>query len=144
MRLAELVFRQRSFRPRTVPFQPSFRKGVRVDTLADALADDRSPETRTNLGQYASIDKNPFSRPEHRFIQDGARVYVPRGTALSSPIHILFVSCPGDQPEVSASAAWLIVADNASQCHYRRKLFGEDTAPISPTPSLKIVAGTMP
>ena len=89
-------------------------QGARVDSLTDAIADERSPRVEQHLGQYANIEKNPFVALNTGFIRDGARIYIPRGAVISQPIHMLFVSTAGDEPSVSHPRL-LIVADNASQ-----------------------------
>jgi Fe-S cluster assembly protein SufD len=116
-------------------------QGVRVDNLADAIADDRAPRLEQHLGQYANIEKNPFVALNTGFIQDGARIYIPRGVALAHPIHILFVSTPGTEPAVSHPRL-LIVADNASQCTIVESYVGEGHGPCFTNAVTEIVAGS--
>ena len=89
--------------------------GIRVDSFADALADERSPRVEQHLGHLANIEANPFVALNTGFIQDGARVWIPRGVVLPAPIHLLFLSVPQERPTVSHPRL-LIVAEPGAQC----------------------------
>ena len=136
----ELVFVNGRFVRELSHFTP-LPQGVRVDSLADALADDRAPLVEQHLGQYADIEKNPFVALNTGFIHDGARVYIPRGSAVTNPIHMLFVSAPGAEPTVSHPRL-LIVADNASQCTIVESYVGQSSGVYFTNPVTEIVAGS--
>ncbi len=116
-------------------------QGIRVDNLPDAIADERSPRLEQHLGAYANIENNPFVALNTGFIEDGARIYVPRGVALAAPIHVLFVSSPGAEPTV-AHPRLLIVADTASQCTIVESYVGEGHCPYFTNAVTEIAAGS--
>jgi Fe-S cluster assembly protein SufD len=116
-------------------------QGVRVDSLSDALANERTPQLEQHLGQYADVEKNPFVALNTGFIQDGARVFIPRGAVLTQPIHILFIAAPAGQPSVSHPRL-LIVADNASQCTLVESYVGEGHSAYFTNAVTEIVAGS--
>ena len=137
----ELVFVNGHFDPRIVAHQPASAGRAR-DSFADALADERPPCLEQHLGQYADIEKNPFVALNTGFIQDGARIYIPRGTALSS---IRSICClfprHGDEPTVSHPRL-LIVADNGSQCTVVESYVGEGHGAYFTNAVTEIVAGS--
>lgn len=116
-------------------------QGVRVDSFADAMADERTPKLDQHLGQYADIEKNPFVALNTGFIQDGARIYIPRGVAVTNPIHLLFLSVAGPEPTVSHPRL-LIVADNASQCTIVESYVGHEAGVYFTNAVTEIVAGS--
>ena len=87
--------------------------GVRVGSLAQSIVqDDASLEP--HLGRYLNIERDAFSALNTAFIEDGAYVYLPRGTVLEAPICFLFISLPGKDPEMT-NPRNLIVAENATE-----------------------------
>ncbi len=76
-------------------------KGVRVGGLADELALN-APILETHLGHYLDTQRDVFSALNTAFLEDGAFIYIPRGTVVAEPIYLLFVSSdaerPGDEP----------------------------------------------
>jgi Fe-S cluster assembly protein SufD len=87
--------------------------GVRVGSLAQAIAQDGA-SLEPHLGQYLNIERDAFSALNTAFIEDGAYVYLPRGTVLEAPICFLFISLPGNDPEMT-NPRNLIVAENATE-----------------------------
>ncbi|HET6249899.1 MAG TPA: Fe-S cluster assembly protein SufD [Tepidisphaeraceae bacterium] len=136
----ELVFVNGHF-ARELSHYTQLPHGVRVDNLTDALADDRTPLVEQHLGQYADVEKNPFVALNTGFIRDGARIYIPRGAVVANPIHMLFVSSPGDGPSV-AHPRLLVVADNASQCTVVESYVGESATAYFTNAVTEIVAGS--
>jgi Fe-S cluster assembly protein SufD len=87
---------------------------VQALSLAEALREGR-PAIDAHLGRHASFDK-----PEHAFvalntafIEDGAFVYIPAGTVLETPLHLLFVSTAGGAPRVSHPRNLVVVGSEA-------------------------------
>jgi Fe-S cluster assembly protein SufD len=87
--------------------------GVRAGSLAQTIAQD-SASLEPHLGRYLNIERDAFSALNTAFIEDGAYVYLPRGTVLEAPICILFISLPGNDPEMT-NPRNLIVAENATE-----------------------------
>ena len=88
-------------------------QGVRVGSLAQSIAQDGT-SLEPHLGRYLNIERDAFSALNTAFIEDGAYVYLPRGTVLEAPICFLFISLPGKDPEMT-NPRNLIVAENATE-----------------------------
>jgi Fe-S cluster assembly protein SufD len=88
-------------------------QGVRAGSLAQAIAQDGA-SLEPHLGRYLNIERDAFSALNTAFIEDGAYVYLPRGTVLEAPICFLFISLPGNDPEMT-NPRNLIVAENATE-----------------------------
>src|SRR5580704_1648928 len=88
-------------------------EGVRVGSLAQAIAQDSS-SLEPHLGRYLNIERDAFCALNTAFIEDGAYVYLPRGTVLEAPICFLFISLPGNDPEMT-NPRNLIVAEDATE-----------------------------
>lgn len=65
--------------------------GVSVGSLATALAAD-SGRLEQHLAQHAQGEKNPFTALNTAFFQDGGFLWIPAGTRLETPVHLVFVS----------------------------------------------------
>ncbi|MGH7545249.1 MAG: Fe-S cluster assembly protein SufD, partial [Gemmatimonadota bacterium] len=91
----------------------SLPKGVRVASLLEAIDSDRA-RVQAHLTRYADFEESAFTALNTAFLEDGAFVFVPRGIVLESPIHILYVSVPEDEPTV-AHPRNLIVAEDGTQ-----------------------------
>jgi Fe-S cluster assembly protein SufD len=99
-------------------------KGVRIDSLARALESDRQL-LEPILAKQASFQNNAFTALNTAFMPDGAFVYLPPGTVLRDPVHLLFLSTSGTDPAVSSPRS-LIVADNGSQASIVESYAGLD------------------
>ena len=87
--------------------------GVRAGSLAQSIAQDVG-SLEPHLGRYLNIERDAFSALNTAFIEDGAYVYLPRGTVLEAPICFLFISLPGNDPEMT-NPRNLIVAEDATE-----------------------------
>ena len=87
--------------------------GIRVTNLASALAEDRAG-LREHLARYDSGQGNAFAALNTAFFTDGAFIQVPAGQALSTPVHLLFVST-GKEPGTAAHPRNLILAGRGSR-----------------------------
>jgi Fe-S cluster assembly protein SufD len=65
--------------------------GAVVSSLGVALEEHRD-QIEPHLGKYAQFQKQAFTALNTAFIRDGAFVFLPRGTALEEPIHLVFVT----------------------------------------------------
>ncbi len=88
-------------------------KGVRVQSLAEALASDRKA-LEPHLGRYADTSRDAFAALNTALMEDGAYVAIPRGVVLDQPIHLLYVSVPGGEP-MATHPRNLILAGEESQ-----------------------------
>lgn len=88
-------------------------EGVFAGSLAEALSE--HPELVVpHLGQHAD-SQHPFVALNTAFIEDGAFVYVPRGTAVEQTLHLLFLSTSSAGPATVSYPRNLIVAEPNSQ-----------------------------
>jgi Fe-S cluster assembly protein SufD len=79
----------------------SLPRGAKVGTLADAHRAD-VPALKQHLGRHATVELTPFAALNTAQLRDGAFVYLPRGTSLELPIHLLFLTTtPGAAPTVT-------------------------------------------
>jgi Fe-S cluster assembly protein SufD len=108
----ELIFVNGRLAPKLAS-QPRLPVGVRVSSLAAAIESD--PATiRAVLAKHATIESNPFVALNSADIADGALVHLQAGVELDRPIHLLFLSTPGDKPSVCHPRV-LIIADQNAQ-----------------------------
>ena len=107
-----LVFVNGRYEPGLSRLQPS-PEGVKVGSLVHELTTD--PGTlEQHLGRYADYQHDAFCALNTAFMQDGAFVHIPRGTVLSEPISLLYVSAPTAAPAITHPRN-LIVAGEDSQ-----------------------------
>lgn len=86
--------------------------GVRVGSLAEALQSD-GDRLEQHLGRLASVEQNPFVALNTGFVREGAFVHFARGAVLDRPVHLLFLSVPGDEPAVTHPRVLIVAEDNA-------------------------------
>ena len=87
--------------------------GVRAGSLAALLATE--PEwVEDHIARHAAYEERPFVALNTAFLQDGAYVYIPRGAAVETPIHVVFVSSASDSASVS-HPRMLVLAEENSQ-----------------------------
>jgi Fe-S cluster assembly protein SufD len=94
----------------TVKYLP---KGVRIISLAKAFETEKAL-VEPALRQSDFYRHNAFTALNTAFLADGAFVYLPSGTALKEPIHLLFLSTNQPDPVVSVPRS-LIIAGDGSQ-----------------------------
>ena len=97
-------------------------------------------KVQTHLGGYATIDENAFATLNTAFIKDGAFLYIPRGTVMKEPIHLLYLSSESEEATVS----WprnLIVVGEESQVTIIESYAGPDRGSYLTCPVTEIVAG---
>jgi Fe-S cluster assembly protein SufD len=90
LRCSRLVFINGHFSPKLSTVN-SLPKGVKIESLAHAISDD-GLRVKEHLLKYARYEENAFNALNAAFLQDGAFVYLPAGTVLEEPIHLLFLS----------------------------------------------------
>lgn len=65
--------------------------GVRVESLATALASEDSP-AKAHLGQYAAAQGNAFTALNQAFFTDGAFISVPAGVTVDETVELIFIT----------------------------------------------------
>jgi Fe-S cluster assembly protein SufD len=80
--------------------------GLAVGTLSSALAAHASV-IEQHLGKHAAFHDVLFAALNTAFLHDAAVLIVPRGTALATPVHLLFIST---QPDVASHPRLLLAA----------------------------------
>lgn len=107
-----LVFVNGRYEPGLSLLQP-LPDGMKVGSLVHELTTD--PGTlEQHLGRYADYQHDAFCALNTAFMEDGAFVHIPRGTVLSEPISLLYVSAPTADPAITHPRN-LIVAGEESQ-----------------------------
>lgn len=103
---------------------PELPPGVRLEALAAALRS--HPEVvAAHLARHARADDHPFAALNTAFIEDGAFVWIPPGTIVERPIHLMFFSTahPGS---VFTHPRNLVVVGAASQVTLVESYLGHD------------------
>jgi Fe-S cluster assembly protein SufD len=108
----QLVFINGRFVPDLSDFGP-LPQGVQVGSLAQAIAEN-SQALETHLGRYVNVERDAFCALNTAFLEDGAYVYLPRRTVLEAPICLLFLSLPGEDPQMTHPRN-LIVAEDQTE-----------------------------
>ena len=86
--------------------------GVLVKSLRAALVEDTDLVT-AHLGQAAVIEGEAFTALNTAFLRDGALVYLPQGTVIDEPLHLLFISTAQTANAVSHPRVLIIAEANA-------------------------------
>lgn len=86
-------------------------RGVKFGSLKQAL--ELEPTlVQGALAKHADIEKNPFVALNTGLVQDGAFLFLPRGTTIEGVIHCLFVASTEDEPAASQPRVLVIAEDN--------------------------------
>jgi Fe-S cluster assembly protein SufD len=133
----ELVFVDGRFAPDLSARGP-LPGGVWLGSLASAL-EDQPGRLEPYLGQVAPYRDHAFVALNTAFIEDGAFLYVPRATALSAPIHLVFAS--SSAAETASHPRNLIVLEPGSQASIVETHAGPDGAVYFANSVTEIVAG---
>ena len=90
----------------------SLPHGVRACSLA-GLKDSEADWVAGNIARHAAYDEHAFVALNTAFLQDGAVIYVPRGTAVETPIHVAFVSTASGAPSISHPRTLVLAEENS-------------------------------
>jgi Fe-S cluster assembly protein SufD len=110
--LCQLVFVDGNF-VESLSVVGTLPKGVRVHSLSATIAA-KAEVLEPHLGRYLDTQRDAFAALNTAFLNDGAFVYVNKGTVVEQPIHLLFVSTAAATPTMTHPRT-LIVAENESQ-----------------------------
>ncbi|HXY06538.1 MAG TPA: Fe-S cluster assembly protein SufD [Terriglobales bacterium] len=106
---AQLVFIDGRF-ARSLSTLEGLSKGVTLSGLNEQVRK-QPAAVEAHFGRYVDIRRDPFPALNTAFAEDGAYVHIRRGTVLSEPIHLLFVSTAEDTPEMSHPRNLLVVEE---------------------------------
>ena len=128
----ELVFVNGTFAP-ALSTTEGLPVGVRMRSLATALADDDAETVASHLGRLARIESQAFAALNTAFLRDGAVIEVASGVVVETPIHLLFVTRSGAEPVLSQPRV-LLLTDANSQVRVVESHAGDgETAYLSNT-----------
>jgi len=114
-------------------------KGVVLHGLGTVLKQDPQ-KLEPYLARYASFEEHTFVALNTAFIADGAFVYIPKGTAIEGPIHLLFISTTDGLPAMSHPRN-LIIAEANSQARIVESYVGREGDVYFTNAVTEIVAG---
>ena len=99
-------------------------KGAYIGCLATALKSE-GQQIRRYLARHADINANPFIALNTGFLHDGAYIHLTKGTVLTRPIHLLFLSTSGADgvPRVSHPRV-LVVAEPGVEASFVESYVG--------------------
>jgi Fe-S cluster assembly protein SufD len=86
--------------------------GLRVESLA-AIAGSRGDEIEPLLARQAGFEDRAFTALNTASFEDGAVVTVEAGAAVETPVHVLHVSAPADDPVATHPRTLVVLEDNA-------------------------------
>ncbi len=86
-------------------------KGVIVLNLAEAI-DSEQDILEENLAKYADFKDEAFTALNTAFMEDGGFIYIPKGTVVEEPIHLLYISTSGETPSITNPRNLIIAEDN--------------------------------
>jgi Fe-S cluster assembly protein SufD len=113
--------------------------GVRIESLAAALARDPGPLTQ-HLGKYAHPTGNSFAALNQAFFADGAFISVPAGVTVAEPVQLLYLSSAGSAGETSLPRN-LVLAGDHSRLTVVESYLATGDAPYFTNAVTEIVAG---
>ena len=109
---SRLVFVNGHFAPKLSSL-PASQKGVTITNLATALASG-DPLVQAQLAHHASVDGSGFSALNTAFITDGAFIALAPNAVAVEPVHLLFVSAPGDAANTAQPRNLIVAGANSS------------------------------
>jgi len=86
-------------------------RGVKFGSLKQAFELDPAL-VQSALAQHADIEKNPFVALNTGLMQDGAFMFLPRGTTVDGVVHFLFIATGEAEPTASQPRTLVIAEDN--------------------------------
>ena len=134
----ELVFVNGRLSPELSSIR-SLPQGAFVGSLSEALGTKRQL-VEPHLARAADYRENAFAALNTAFLTDGAFVFVPKGGVVEEPIHLVFLSAPGDKPAVSHPHS-VIVAESGSQARIVESYAGVDGIGYFTNATTEVVAG---
>ena len=90
---------------------PPASDGFQVGSLGAFFKFDGKLEP--SLGRLTSVEDNPFTALNTAFSQDGAYVDIPKGRVVEQPIHLTFLSSPGEAAWVAHPRNLVLLGDGS-------------------------------
>ncbi len=119
----------------------SLPKGVKISSLADAIAGDRDL-VEPYLARYADYRNDAFLALNTAFIGDGAFVWIPKGVVLEDPIHIVYVTTASEQPLMSHPRNLIVCGENSQATLLEDYVtVGQGNAPAFTNAVTELIAG---
>jgi Fe-S cluster assembly protein SufD len=107
----QLVFVNGRFAP-SLSMAGNLPEGVKVTSLAAQITANPE-ELRAHLGRYLDIGRDAFCALNTAFLEDGAYVRIRRGTVVSEPIYLLFISTASDAPAMNHPRNLIVAEENS-------------------------------
>jgi Fe-S cluster assembly protein SufD len=114
-------------------------KGVRIAGLRDG-ARDGSDGLEEHLARVFSIDAHPFAALNTSLLDDGVAIFIARGAAIETPIHIVTVT-GSDSGPVAAHPRVLVVAGDNSQVRIGHTFIGAEDSTYFTNSVAEVVVG---
>jgi Fe-S cluster assembly protein SufD len=86
--------------------------GVLVSSLAHACAAHRDLAEQ-HLGRYVDVQGDAFAALNTAFMEDGAFVFIPKGTILDAPVHLLYVSTAAPAPVMTHPRNLIVMGEDS-------------------------------
>ncbi len=86
--------------------------GLKVASLAEQIAEG-SAEIEAHLGRYLDIHRDAFCALNTAFLNDGATVFLRRGTVVEEPIYLLFISTETGAPTMNHPRNLIVAEENS-------------------------------
>lgn len=109
---SRLVFVNGHFAP-ALSTLPAPQKGVTITNLAAAIGSG-DKLVQAHLAHHASVDGSGFSALNTAFIVDGAFIALAPNAVAAAPVHLLFVSTPGDAANTTQPRNLIVAGANSS------------------------------
>jgi Fe-S cluster assembly protein SufD len=135
---AQLVFVNGRY-ARELSLLGSLPNGVLAGSLAQAIAQ-RPEMVELHLARCENFRADAFTALNTAFIEDGAFVFVPRGTIVEHPISFLFVSTGDGEPQM-VHPRNLIIVDENSQAAVVEQYISLSSVPFFSNVVTELVAG---
>lgn len=114
-------------------------KGIIIESMWEALKN-RPKLLEPHLARYANIQNSSFTSLNTAFMDDGAFIYIPKGTTVEKPLHLLFLSSAGGK-SVVCHPRNLVLAEENSQITLIESYEGFSLEPYFTNAVTEIVAG---
>jgi len=114
--------------------------GVVISSLAAAM-ETHAGVIGKHLGSLLTSDANGFAALNAAFIRDGAFVYVPKNTAVETPIHFLFLTANAADVPALSQPRILVIAEPGSEVKLVEMHTCERGGVYFSNPAVEIVAG---
>ena len=114
-------------------------KGLKIAGLRDG-ARDGADGLEQHLAKTFTIDAHPFAALNTSFLDDGVAIFIARGAAIETPIHIVTVT-GSDSGPVTAHPRVLVVAGDDSQVRIGHTFIGVEHSAYFNNSVAEVVVG---